>query len=182
MFIDRLTDPNTTNLPVQFAKFVGRDDELAWAVENMRDPINRLLTITGISGVGKTRFSIQLGAKLMNVFPDGVWFIPLNSIHAIDLIPHEIARVLRIDLGESDPRWALVHYLQEKNTLIVIDNFEHLLDGTTFLLDILREAPGVKIIVTSQQRLSYQAAQTLELNGLPYPEESDAEMGAVCCG
>ncbi len=142
-------------------------------MDSLDDPVNRLITITGISGVGKTRFSIQLGAKLFNNFPDGVWFVPLNSIHAIDLIPHEIARVLKIDLGESDPRWALINDLREKNILLVIDNFEHLLDGTTFLLEILRDAPGVKMLVTSRQRLSYQAANHLELKGLPYPEGGD---------
>ena len=81
-----LTKPKTTNLPVQFTRFVGREDELAWAFDSLKEPTNRLLTITGISGVGKTRFAIQLGARLIEIFSDGVWFVPLNPIHAVDLI------------------------------------------------------------------------------------------------
>lgn len=169
-----LTKPATTNLPVQFTKFVGREDELTWAFEILREPTNRLVTVTGISGVGKTRFSIQLGARLIDIFSDGVWFIPLNSIHAVDLIAHEIAQVFQLDPGESDHQRFLIDFLRSKNMLLIIDNFEHLLDGTTLLLEILQAAPGIKILVTSQRRLSYQAAHILELKGLPFPEEYEA--------
>jgi len=168
-----ITRPNNTNLPVQFTKFVGREKELNWAVETMKDPANRLFTISGISGVGKTRLAIQTAARLMDEFQDGVWFIPLNAIFSVDLIPKEIARILHIELGEADSRWDVIQALQSRNSLLIIDNFEHLLDGTTFLLEILRESPGIKMIVTSQRRLSYQAAHTLDLEGLPFPQEND---------
>ena len=69
----------------------------------------------------------------------------------------------------------MIQYLRPKNILLIIDNFEHLLDGTTLLLSILKEAPGIKILVTSQRRLSYQAAHILELKGLPFPEEYDSQ-------
>ena len=169
-----ITKPNNTNLPVQFTKFVGREKELAWVLDNIQDPANRLFTFIGISGVGKTRLAIQAAAKLINSFSDGVWFIPLNAIHHIDLIPQEIARALNIDLGEADPRRFVIETLKTKNSLLIIDNFEHLLEGTTFLLEILRQAPGIKILVTSQSRLSYQAAQNLVLKSLPYPKMDDA--------
>lgn len=170
-----LTKPSTTNLPVQFTKFVGREDELSWAFDSLREPTNRLVTITGISGVGKTRFAIQLGARLLDVFSDGVWFVPLNSIHAVDLIANEILQVFSLEPGETDHQRFLIDFLRAKNMLLIIDNFEQLLDGTTFLLAILREAPGIKILVTSQRRLSYQAAHILDLKGLPYPEEYDSQ-------
>ena len=170
-----LTKPTTTNLPVQFTKFVGREDELAWAFDSLQEPTNRLITVTGISGVGKTRFAIQLAARLLDIFSDGVWFIPLNSIRAVDLIPHEIGKVFHLNPGESDQQRFLIDFLRPKNMLLIIDNFEHLLDGTTLLLSILKEAPGIKILVTSQRRLSYQAAHILELKGLPFPEEFDSK-------
>jgi len=173
-----ITRPDNTNVPVQFTKFVGREKELAWALENIKDPANRLFTFIGISGVGKTRLAVQAAAKLINSFSDGVWFVPLNAIDHIDLIPQEIARALNIDLGEADPQTAVIETLKTKNSLLIIDNFEHLLEGTTFLLEILRQAPGIKILITSQCRLSYQAAQNLVLKSLPYPKMGDANWRA----
>jgi diguanylate cyclase (GGDEF)-like protein len=166
--------PSGTNLPVQFTKFVGRERELDWILEKIQAPDSRLLTITGISGVGKSRLAVQAGARLLHIFDDGVWFVPLNAIHAADLIPQEVVRALRIDPGDADPRRAVIDSLRTQNAILIIDNFEHLIEGTTFLLDILKEAPGIKVIVTSQRRLSYQAAHVLELKGLPYPEEDDS--------
>ncbi|MFC1996549.1 diguanylate cyclase domain-containing protein [Chloroflexota bacterium] len=170
-----ITTPNNTNLPVQFTKFIGRENEMSWVVEAIKNPVNRLFSIIGISGIGKTRLAIQIGAKLINEFSDGVWFIPLNAIHHVDLIPQEIARVLKIDLGEADPRRVVIKALQSKNLLLIIDNFEHLLAGTPYLLEILNDAPGIKILITSQRRISYQAAHICELKGLPYPKRVDRQ-------
>ena len=169
-----ISKPTSTNLPVQFIKFIGREKELDWIYDAIQDPVKRLFLVTGISGVGKTRFAIQAGGKLLNLFEDGVWFVPLDSIHAVDLIPYEISRALNLEIRESDPRRALLDHLRTKKALIIIDNFEHLIEGTSFILNILHESPGIKIIVTTQRRLNTQAAHLLELRGLPYPDDSDS--------
>ena len=169
-----ISKPTSTNLPVQFTKFIGREKELDWIYTAVQDPQKRLFLITGISGVGKTRFAIQAGAKLLSLFKDGVWFVPLDSIHAVDLIPNEISRALNLEIRESDPRRALLDHLRSQEALLIIDNFEHLIEGTSFILNILHEAPKLKIIVTTQRRLSTQAAHLMELKGLPYPGDFDS--------
>ena len=72
-----------------------------------------VITITGISGVGKTRLATQSAARLIDEFQDGVWFIPLNAIFQIDLIPHEIAKVLNIEIGEADPHRFIIQALKD---------------------------------------------------------------------
>ena len=162
-----------TNLPAQFTQFVGREEEIAWFQGCFDDGICRLITIVGMSGVGKTRLGIQVGAKYLRMFPDGVWFIPLSSVHSVDSIASRIIQAMGMNMDDPDPEVVVFKNLANMNALLIVDNFEHLLDGSTLLLKILRQAPQVKIVVTSQRRLNFQAACLLQLRGLPYPEGDD---------
>ena len=162
-----------TNLPAQFTQFVGREEELTWFDDCFKDGVCRLITVVGMSGVGKTRLAIQVGAKHLSRFPDGVWFVPLASVHSVDSIAIRIARAMGLDQDEPDPEQVIFKHLQNKNALLIIDNFEHLLEGSTLLLKILQRAAQIKIVVTSQRRLSFQAACLLQLRGLPYPLDGD---------
>ncbi|HBX71039.1 MAG TPA: hypothetical protein DEH25_17100 [Chloroflexi bacterium] len=166
-----ITQPLRTNLPAQFTSFVGRENELSWFEGCISNQVVRLITITGMSGVGKTRMAIQMGYKYLRHFADGVWFVPLEGVHTLDLLAPSIAKSLELKLDGQNPTQVLIDHLRTKTTLLIVDNFEHLLDGSQLLLEILHKAPYLKILVTSQRRLSYQAAYNLDLRGLPYPQD-----------
>ncbi len=162
-----------TNLPPQFTQFVGREEEIDWFQAAFEEGICRLITIVGMSGVGKTRLAIEVGSKFVRLFPDGVWFVPLSSVQSVDLIADRIVEAMGMNTDDQDPEKALFKHLHNKNALLIIDNFEHLLDGSSLLLQILRQEPDIKILVTSQRRLNFQAACLLQLRGLPYPDFDD---------
>ncbi len=164
-----------TNLPAQFATFVGRNDELAWFDDCMPNRICRLMTITGMAGVGKTRLAIQVGRRFLNNFSDGVWFVPLDAIYSSDLLAPAILNALGVELQANHPAKTLMETLRPLKALLIMDNFENLTDGTELLLEILQQAPNIKILVTSQHRLISQAAFLLELRGLPYPAKDERE-------
>jgi diguanylate cyclase (GGDEF)-like protein len=160
-----------TNLPTQFTRFVGREAEIAWVMDCLDGGIYRLIAIVGMAGVGKTRLGIQVGSTLLNRFPDGVWFIPLSAVDSIDAIaPAVMAAMGNLSEGNGSTE-RLLRHLRGKEALLIIDNFEHLLSGAELLFAILRSAPKVIILVTSQQRMNYQAVSSLYLRGLPYPQD-----------
>jgi len=162
------------NLPEQLTTFVGREMELAWLARALENPLQRLVSVVGPGGVGKTRLVIQ--AVLMNIglFPDGAFYIPLASIPSIDFLVDFISRQIGLSFsGEEDARATLFEYLRMKRLLLVFDNFEHLLEGRELLLELLQIAPFIKALVTSREQLHTQAEFLMELEGLPYLTEGE---------
>ena len=158
------------NLPTQLTPFVGRQTELAQVVHHLSNPDCRLLTVVGPGGVGKTRLALQAADEQRYDFPDGVWFVPLAPVRSPDLLAASIAQRLGVILEKGqDPKARLLAYLQLRETLLVLDNFEHLVKAADLLLDLLGAAPDVHLLVTSRERLNYQAEFLLTLDGLPYP-------------
>jgi predicted ATPase/DNA-binding SARP family transcriptional activator/Tfp pilus assembly protein PilF len=161
------------NLPTQLTPFVGRQTELTQVVHLLSNPDCRLLTVVGPGGVGKTRLALQAAAEHRYDFPDGVWFVPLAPVRSPDLLAASIAQGLGIIIESGqDPKAGLLAYLQLRETLLVLDNFEHLVEAADLLLDLLQAAPDLHLLVTSRERLNYQAEFLLTLEGLPYPVES----------
>jgi len=159
----------TPSLPIPSTSFVGRKDELARIAALFADPNCRLLTLLGPGGIGKTRLALQF-VTTQAQFIDGAYFAPLTPVSSPDLIPSAIASALQITFfNATDLRRQLVDYLHEKNLLLVMDNFEHLLDGVDLLINILQAAPQVKFLVTSRERLNVQEEWVLALDGLPFP-------------
>lgn len=161
-------------LPAQTTTFIGRESELAALTTLLADPACRLLTLVGPGGVGKTRLAIELAANRRECFGDGVSFVSLASISNSTFIPAAIADTLGLALhGVDDPGSQLLDYLRTKQLLLVLDNLEHLLlPGSpifTLLVDILRHATQVKLLVTSRQRLHLQGEWVFEIQGLPVP-------------
>jgi len=167
-----LTKPVQTNLPTQFTRFVGRETEISWFSDCLDSGIYRIIAIIGMAGVGKTRLAIQAGSTLLNQFPDGVWFVSLSSVNSISEIIPAIKSVMGLSLNEKDSLDGLLKYLRNKEALLIIDNFEHLINGADILFEIIKNAPKLIVLVTSQQRLNYQAVSSLYLRGLPYPDDS----------
>jgi len=163
------------NLPAQPTPFVGREGELDQMAELLGDPGCRLLTVVGAGGMGKTRLAIQAAEEHLQAFADGAWFVPLASLESVDLLASTILDVLDVPLSESvHPKEQLLHVLRGRKVLLVLDNFEHLLEGTALVTEMLREAPHLKVVVTSRERLNVRGEWLLPLGGMEYPEEEMA--------
>ena len=170
------------SLPTQAAIFIGRENELEKLSELLVNPEVRLVTIAGFGGIGKTRLATAAAQHIVQthpaLFPNGAVWVPLGGVASVDDIPAALARALQIPLaGRVDPLREVSNYLQDKQILIVLDNFEHLLDGALILNQVLETAPGVKLLMTSREPLRLVSEWRLDLEGLRYPKEQPADLG-----
>ncbi len=158
------------NLPIQLTSFIGREKEIA-EIKNLMEH-NRLVTLTGSGGVGKTRHSLQVGAELLDVFTDGVWLVELAPVSDSELVPHAVATVLGVHEDEGRPLMtALQDYLQAKNILLLLDNCEHLLEACAQLTDVLLHAcPHLKILVSSREALGIAGEVSFRVSSLALPD------------
>jgi diguanylate cyclase (GGDEF)-like protein len=157
-------------LPVALTQFVGREQELQWLSHGLSSSSCRLLSITGLPGSGKTRLAYQGGSLNARYFSDGVHLVSLPDAAPGESLVVVIARTLKLALArEQNAVDQVVHYLRARNALLIIDGLECQLDQAWLLVEILRRAPGVKIIATTRQRLNYHSACLLDLSGLPFP-------------
>ena len=169
--------PVKHNLPADPTPFLGRDQELTEVKKRLLAPDCRLLTILGQGGIGKTRLAIQAGLQLLPRFNDGVYLIPFAFISGGDFLVSTIAEHIGLSFYHANevnqhskpPQVQLFEYLRFKELLLIIDSFEHLLNGADLLSDILAHAPGVKILVTSRERLNLQTEWVYRLYGMSYP-------------
>ncbi len=163
-------------LPAPATPFIGRDNELADIAQRLTDINCRLITLLGHGGIGKTRLAIQAGeqAFLTGNFPDGVYFVSLAPLCDVYAIAPTLTAIL--PFMPDKPQFAdelLLELLPGKRLLLIMDNFEHLLDGADLLARLLEAAPGVKIVVTSRERLNLHEEWVYELQGLAYPAGDD---------
>jgi predicted ATPase/transcriptional regulator with XRE-family HTH domain len=159
-----------TNLPLPTTPFVGREAEVASLAELLLDPACRLVTLVGLAGTGKTRFALQVARNQLDRFPHGVFFVSLAPLTSPEMIVTGIGSAIGFQFHEGgEPQDQLLRYLREKQMLLVLDNFEHLMEGAGLLPAILQAAPGVRILVTSRERLNLQGEWVHEVEGLPYP-------------
>ncbi len=172
------------NLPPQSTPFFGREAELKKITADFKDPSCRLITLVGQGGMGKTRLALQAAAEHLDDFSDGVYFVPLAPVASSDTLASAVASAVGfVFSGESEMAKELLRFLKERSLLLVMDNFEHLLAGASFVGEMLKAAPRLKILVTSRSRLNLSEEWMLELEGMPYPKgESDQHLetfGAV---
>lgn len=143
-----------TNLPDEPTPFIGREDEIRDIVDLLHRPGVRLLTLTGTGGTGKTRLALQVGSRLLFEFDDGVFFVSLASLADPSLVTATIVDTLGI--REEGGRLlfdTLIDHLRHRNLLLVLDNFEHLLDAAPVVSDLLNACRSVRILVTSRSPL-----------------------------
>jgi predicted ATPase/transcriptional regulator with XRE-family HTH domain/cytochrome c553 len=171
-------------LPTPPTPLIGREAELTTLVRLLHDPLCRLLTLVGPGGIGKTRLALTVAATQGELLPDGVCFVPLISLTSPEFIVPAVADALGFMFsGPLDPKMQLLNYLREKCLLLVLDGLEHLLEEAGLLAELLLQVPGVKLLVTSRERLNLQAEWLFDLHGLPIPPldqvDRAEEYGAV---
>jgi len=172
-------------LPTQLTPFIGRRQELDELQELMAQTDVRLLTILAPGGMGKTRIAIELATRQIGNFQDGIYFIALQPLSNVDNIVPAIAEVLKLQLrqDERSPKQQLLDYLSRRRILLVMDNWEHLLVGTSLIADILKTALHITILATSREKLNLTAEHVFLLKGMQFPDwntPSDAlELDAV---
>jgi len=156
--------------------FVGREEELKTLGNLLEDPDCRLLTLTGTGGIGKTRLAVETAKQSQKSFTGGVCFVSLAGVQNPSSITPTLAEALGLNFhGHEDSLRQIQHYLQAKNLLILIDNAEHLLAGAKIFEELLTQAPGVKIMVTSRERLNLRLEWVFEIHGLPTPQSGQSE-------
>lgn len=164
-------------LPTPATPFVGREPELHQLATLIADPTCRLLTVVGAGGIGKTRLVLEAAAKQIDVFPDGVYFAPLAPVTHADLLLQTLAGVFNAPIqAQVDLQLQLLHFLESRRLLLVLDNFEHLLDATDLLVELLDAAPGLHLLITSREPLRVQQEWLIRLEGMPVPAQNEAAL------
>lgn len=163
--------PLQSMLPTHATSFVGREHEIQQVKSLLRE--KRLVTLIGPGGVGKTRLALQAACEMTEHFSQGVIFVPLASINSPQYLVPAIAAALKFSFFSQDaPEVQLLNYLHEKRLLLLLDNFEHLVDSSPFLSQIIEAAPHVHVLVTSRERLSIPGETSYELGGMGIPTGS----------
>lgn len=160
-----------TNLPSNIVRLVGRDTEMHTLKEMLLDNHTRLVTISGPGGIGKTSLALNVAGSLMNFFRDGVYCVLLSTLNKTDLVPSTIGKAL--GLSESNNSADLISFLENKNILLLLDNFEQVIDASEIINEIISNCPEVKMLITSRILLHVQAEREFPLNSLSLPEKRD---------
>jgi predicted ATPase/DNA-binding XRE family transcriptional regulator len=158
------------NLYVQLTPFIGREREVEEVKHSLLHPDVRLLTLTGPGGVGKTRLGLEVARQVMDQFEEGVCFVALAPISDPALVPSAIAQALRLEQGAGQSvAEALEQYLRERQQLLLLDNFERLLEAGPPLARLLAACPRLKVLVTSRVVLRLQGEHNYEVPTLTLP-------------
>ena len=159
-----------TNLPTPLTSLIGAEQSIQTVSEMLKSPSVRLLTLMGPGGVGKTRLAIAVGRELLDTFSDGVFFVPLETVSDPELLPAQVARALNVEtVNQQSLSDTLKIYLRERQVLLVLDNFEQLVQASSFVADLLQGNERLKVLVTSREALSLYGEHRFIVPELPHP-------------
>lgn len=174
--------PRVSRIPVPPTPIIGREGELL-EIEHLLCEVNcRLLSIVGEGGIGKSRLALEIARQFeaeeasceVSQFRDGIFFIPLVSLGSAELIITAIADAISFTFYDrADHQQQLIDHLQDKRLLLVLDNFDHLVQGAGILAELLAAIPGIQMLVTSRERLNLLGEWVFVLECLPYPHLSE---------
>jgi predicted ATPase/class 3 adenylate cyclase len=160
----RLRSLNRSNLPTPASPLIDRREEVARAMGLLSGPEVRLVTLLGAGGAGKTRLALEVAAEAVSRYGDGAWILPLAPIADAALVVSELARVLEVEPVAGEPlEETVVAALSERELLLVLDNFEHLLDSAGLVADLLASAPRVDVLSTSREPLRIRGEQRMDV-------------------
>jgi predicted ATPase/class 3 adenylate cyclase len=164
-------DARINNLPAQPTPLVGRESELGEVRDLLGGEEVRVLTLTGPGGIGKTRLGLQVGAELLDEFEDGVFFVALAPLTDPALVVSAIASPLGVvETGERSLKEGLETYLRDKELLLLLDNFEQVLDAGRLVGELLSECPRLKVLATSRSVLRVYGEQEYPVGPLKLPD------------
>jgi len=160
-----------TNLPAPPTPLIGREHELSHILATLRKTGTRLVTLTGPGGTGKTRLGLQAAAKLLDDFAQGVYFVDLSALQDAKLVDSTIAETLEVTtIGNQPLRERLKDYLREKQLLLLLDNFEQVLEAAPLVAALLAAAPDLHVLVTSRVVLRLSGEQEFPVPPLSLPD------------
>jgi predicted ATPase/class 3 adenylate cyclase/DNA-binding CsgD family transcriptional regulator len=162
----------TKHLPVQLSSFIGRNAEIVGIREALAD--NRLITLTGAGGAGKTRLAVQVAATIATEFADGVWYVDLASITNPEVVPVTAARALGLpDQPGQQTMDVLLRFIRDRRVLIVLDNCEHLLDSSAELIvGLLAGCPRLTLLTTSREPIGVTGEVSWRVPSLSLADEA----------
>ena len=167
----RTLESRLTNLPLQPTALVGREREIRDVTELLRRRETRVVTLTGTGGTGKTRLAAHVAAELLDDFPDGVFFVNLSPLANSGLVLPTIARTLGIPESGTDVGEALARHLRDRRLLLLLDNFEHVLEVAPAVVAAMTSA--VKLLVTSRMPLHLTTERVYPVSPLQTPDDTD---------
>jgi predicted ATPase/DNA-binding CsgD family transcriptional regulator len=171
------------NLPAQLTPLIGRDREATTICALMRRSEVRLITIVGTGGIGKTRLSLQVATNLLDTFSDGICLVLLATISDPNLVVSTITQTLGVKESGAEPDVdVLKDHLQDKDLLLVLDNFEQVITSAPILTDLLEACPFLKILVTSREPLHVRGEQEFPLAPLAFPDLKQLPSSDVLTG
>lgn len=183
--VERATSAATSLLTTLSTPLVGREAERNALRTLLLDEHQRLVTIVGAGGMGKTQLALDIATSLQPHFADGAAFAPLAPLRSAALLPGSVADALRISLGNGDPRQQVVAALASRHLLLVLDSFDEMLhqtegDAVIWINQLIQQCPQMQLLITSRERLRLSNERVFELGGLSLPthtippENSDA--------
>jgi predicted ATPase len=167
----RTLDAYRNNLPLQPTPLIGREKEVSDVCDLLGGEETRLLTLTGPGGIGKTRVALQAAADLLEDFTDGAFFVPLATLTEAELFFSAVAETLGVkETAEQPLDETLKDYLSERRLLLLLDNFEQVLEAAPSVTELLAGAPGLKVLATSRAPLGLYGEHEFPVPPLSMPD------------
>jgi predicted ATPase len=155
------------SIPAIPNSLIGREKNIEELIALLDNPAHRLVTLTGPGGIGKTRLAIEIATRLQGAYPDGAAYVPLAPVRDHTLVAETICYTLGIKISGGNTLDSLKLFLQDKTFLLVLDNFEQIIEAAAIIDDLLLAAPGLKILVTSRERLALSFEHVYNVPTLP---------------